>query len=171
VKWTFGDIRQVSSPVIDNSGNIYIIPGEISFSNLRTLYSLNPEGGINWEFNFNSQIVMDNTEPTIDYNGNIYFGGDTLFSVTNSGKLRWKRYLNGSTITSPLVCDINNDVYFGTFGGGFEQIFAFSGDGELKWKIDNLEFRTIGGCPAIAENETMFFPSWRNSKIAFSIIQ
>ena len=60
------------------------------FSNYRKLYSINSEGAINWEFNFIANTLWDNTEPTIDYNGNIYFGADTLYSLSNSGKLRWK---------------------------------------------------------------------------------
>lgn len=166
IKWTFGSKTLLSAPVVDNEGNIFIKPGEFSSSST-SLYSLNSEGTINWEFKLNSGILFDNTEPTIDWNGNIYFGQDTLYSLTNAGKLRWKRGL-GADITSALVSDINNTIYFGTSD---EKIFSFYEDGRLRWMTENLEFRTIGACPAITNDGKLLFPSWRNSNVSFSIIK
>jgi hypothetical protein len=172
IKWTFGDKEQLSSPVIDNDGNLYIIPGEQWFSNNRKFYSLDSEGKVNWEFDFGANTFWDNTEPTIDYNGNIYFGADTLYSLSNSGKLRWKKELGG-VIISPLVCDKNNVVYIGTenrtTGEGI--MYSFESNGELKWEIDNLGFRTLGGCPAITDEGSLLFPSWKNYQISLSIIK
>lgn len=168
VKWTFGDKKLTSSPVVDNAGNLYIIPGG-EFETNRILYSLSPDGNINWKFNFISHSWAVNVEPTIDYNGNIYFGRDTLYSVSNSGKFRWKNHLDGGTIVSSLVCDKENTIYFGTTN--IEKVFAFSSDGELEWKTDELPFRTLGACPAITDEGSLLFPTWRNYQISLSIIK
>jgi len=167
VKWTFGDRELLSSPVIDNDGNIFIIIRTNSLG--VTLYSINSDGEINWQFDFFSRVLMDNVEPTIDYNGNIYFGGDTLYSVTNNGKLRWAKSLDEGAIVAPIICDKNNDIYVAT--NRIQKIFSFTSDGKLKWKTAELPFRTLGACPAITDEGTLLFPSWRNYQISLSIIR
>ncbi len=169
MKWTFGDVEQTSAAVIDNAGNIYIISGHTTSKTKRKLYSLNPGGEINWEFELGNNGIWDNTEPTIDYYGNIYCGFDTLYSVTNGGKLRWKKYLNGRQIISSILCDIDNVIYVGTRFSN-EQIIAFESTGELKWIISDLPYRTIGAGASISENGTLFWPSWRNYNVSVSII-
>lgn len=166
IKWTFGNKRLSSAPVIDNQGNIFIIPGEYG-STEYVIYSLNAEGQINWEYESKTSALFDNIEPTIDWNGNIYFGSDTLYSFTNKGKLRWSKKLEG-VISSALVCDKDNDIYFGTSPNN---IYAYHSDGELKWIIKDLPFRTLGSCPAITSDGKLLFPSWRNSNLSLSIIR
>jgi len=171
LKWAFGNKVQRSSPVIDNNGNIFIIPGESKFFNKRKLYSLKPEGVINWEFKFGANTFMDNTEPTIDHNGNIYFGADSLYSLSNSGKLRWKMEL-GSVINTPLICDVNNVIYVGMQNrtNGVNKIIAVNDDGEILWEIlDNLE-RALGVSPALNEKGILFYPTWDNQNGVYLII-
>ena len=166
VKWVFGNKILASAPVVDNAGNIFIIPGKFGSTEF-VIYSLNDAGKINWEFKSNTSCLYDNIEPTIDWDGNIYFGSDTLYSFTNSGKLRWVKGLEGN-ISSALVCDINNDIYFGTSA---DNIYSFNSDGKENWIIRNLPFRTIGSCPAITSDGKLLFPSWRNAHVSLSIIR
>ncbi|MBU2492668.1 MAG: PQQ-binding-like beta-propeller repeat protein [Bacteroidetes bacterium] len=166
VKWTFGNKRLSSAPVVDNEGNIYILPGESGSINY-VIYSLDEAGVINWEFASKTSGLFDNIEPTIDWNGNIYFGCDTLYSFTNSGKLRWAKELEGN-ISSALVCDKDNDIYFSISP---DNIYSFHSDGEIKWIIKDLPFRTVGSCPAITNDGKLLFPSWRNNQISLSIVK
>lgn len=173
VKWTFGDKQLSSSPVIDNAGNIYIIPDVERSLTDRKFYSINSEGAINWTFDFTAKKVFDNTEPTIDYNGNIYFGADTLYSLTNGGKLRWKQSLNGRRIISPLICDKENVVYIGTENPEIleNKIIAVSDNGETKWEIIDAVERELGVSPALTEDGTLFYPTWDNALGNYLIIK
>lgn len=171
IEWTFGDQPLQSSPVVDNAGNLYILPGEDVIYDKTSFYSLNPTGQIIWEFEFSTQRLFDNIEPTIDYNGNLYFGTDTLYSLTNSGKLRWKKYLNGY-ISSPLISDINNVVYVAAnnLDYGTNYIIAFDEAGSELWKIEDNEERLPGVSAAINENGTLFYPTWNNDMGNYLII-
>ncbi len=173
VKWIFGDKRLLSSPVIDNAGNIYIIPGEQWFSNQRSIYSLNQQGVVNWKYDFIAETLWDNTEPTIDFDGNVYFGTDTLYSITNGGKLRWKKSLNGTEIVSPLICDKDNVIYLGVQDpdNGDNKIIAVKGNGEIKWEIIDTIERELGVSPALTEEGTLFYPTWNNEIGNFFIIK
>ncbi len=173
IKWVFGDKRLLSSPVIDNAGNIYIIPGEQWFSNQRSIYSLNQQGVVNWKYDFIAETLWDNTEPTIDYDGNVYFGADTLYSITNGGKLRWKKSLNGTEIVSPLICDKDNVIYLGVEdpGNGDNKIIAVKGNGEIKWEIIDTIERELGVSPALTEEGALFYPTWDNQYGNYFIIK
>ncbi|MCK9281277.1 MAG: PQQ-binding-like beta-propeller repeat protein [Melioribacteraceae bacterium] len=172
IKWTFGTTNQLSSPVIDNAGNIYINPGDIGTAN-RTLYSITPKGDIRWEFSYKSNMQLDNTEPTIDYNGNLYFGSDTLYSITNSGNLRWKKYLDSTNVVSPIICDNENTIYVGTEHGYkyINKIYAFKENGDKKWEIIDTEERAWGVSPAISEVGILFYPTFDNSNKTLLIIR
>lgn len=114
VVWTFGDILLETSPIVDSYGCIYILYADRYQPIPKILYSLNSDGSINWEYKFYDNFVSSSVTPTIDYNGNIYFGSDTLYSVNYKGKERWKVDLkDNETIFSPLICDADNNIYIG----------------------------------------------------------
>lgn len=171
VEWVFGEEGLRSSPVVDNQGNLYFIPDNYLLKDKTTLYSLSPQGIVNWTFNYGFNNLYDNTEPTIDYNGNIYFGYDTLYSVNHKGELRWQRTLN-SRIVSAIVSDKNCNVYVGTSAGGYPSpephtnyILAFNKVGELLWKLEIPNERNLGASPAITNDGRMVYPTFRGNNI------
>jgi len=177
IKWAFGNEKLMSGPVIDNDGNLYFIPGDVfewsrNDSIDRILYCLTSAGEIEWEFPFVSEVVWDNTEPTIDYDGNIYFATDTLYALNHTGDLRWKVPLEGNTI-SPLICDINNVIYVGAKNReiGQNQIYAVTAEGEILWVIRDSEIRSLGVSPAISEDGTLFYPTWDSVSRDYLIIK
>lgn len=172
IKWTFGEQSLCLSPVIDSDGNIIIISsgdkGCFQTSDV-IMYSINETGEINWSNSFANFNMPRNIEPTIDYNGNIYFGSDTLYSFTNSGKQRWKKELkDGFSVTSPLICDINNVIYIGTNNDITpleNKILAVNSDGNILWEIIVSGERDLGVSPALTEDGTLIYPTWRGQHL------
>ena len=166
INWTFGEESLFSSPVIDNEGNLYFIPGaRHSLDSLRSFYSINPEGEINWQYEFNCALVWDNTEATIDHDGNVYFATDTLYAFQNDGVLKWKYgFEPGVRNGSSLTCDANNVIYVGAQkeSTGENQIMAINPDGTLLRLIRDSEERYLGPAPALADDGTLFFPTYNN---------
>ena len=169
IDWVFGDKMLSSVPIVDNAGNLYFAPGlpypaGDTLVPYRKLYSLNPSGDVNWEFQFYANIIEYNTAATIDYNGNIYFASDTLYALSNTGQLKWKKPLGGRT-TSALICDINNIVYVGVQRQTVHEnlIYAFTDEGEALWVVSDTEFRSLGPSPALSEEGSLFYPSWDDS--------
>ncbi len=164
VKWTFGDQGLYSAPVVDNDGNLLFSPGPNSLiSGNRVFYSLDSDGDINWNFSYISRLLWDNSEPTIDYDGNIYFATDTLYSLNYRGELRWKfGFEDGYSNGSPLICDINNVVYAGVKhkSTGLNQVSAISSIGQVLWTVHNDEAGFLGTSPSISEIGTLFYPMW-----------
>lgn len=167
IEWVFGEEGLRSSPVVDNQGNLYFIPNNYLHKDKTTLYSLSPHGSVNWAFNYGFHNQLDNTEPTIDYDGNIYFGYDTLYSVNHKGELRWKQNLI-SKIISALVSDKNCNIYVGTSGGGYPNpdphtnyVIMFSKKGDILWKLEIADEQNLGASPAITNDGRLVFPTFR----------
>jgi len=159
IKWTFGNETLDSSPIVDSKGNIYFVPNNY---NPTILYSLAPNGDLRWSFPFSSGGgLIPNTEPTIDKNGNIYFGIDTLYSLNYEGKLRWKLGLEDVDIHSPLINDVLGNVYLGLAGFGGIKVMAVSSEGKKLWEIKIEGERETGTSPAIAKDGTLYYPTFR----------
>ncbi|PKL90427.1 MAG: hypothetical protein CVV23_00820 [Ignavibacteriae bacterium HGW-Ignavibacteriae-2] len=60
------------------------------------------------EFILRSFFILSRDD--YDKYGNVFFGWDTLYSVSFKGKLNWKQY-EGHT-SSSLMCDNNENVYY-----------------------------------------------------------
>jgi outer membrane protein assembly factor BamB len=164
IKWKFGRKTLRNGPMVDSRGNIYVLTDDDSLdSNVGNFYCLNPNGEIKWKYPHHRNGNYVATDPTIDKDGNIYFGTDTLYAVNYSGELRWKLHLKGGDNYSPLICDAQGTVYVGVqrnFRDG--EILAVSKDGVIKWAIPITEERELGDCPAISKNGILIYPTWRS---------
>lgn len=169
VKWEYGNMELLSSPIVDTQGNIYFIPGAYRDLPTKTLYCLNSKGELSWKFDFNDNMpLFDNVEPTIDYDGNIYFGVTEVYSVSHSGNLRWKYDLKNLAIISPLISDADGNIYIGvaSLEGAYEvAIISLNNKGELNWKIDIEDERALGASPAITKNKELIFPTFKAKSI------
>ncbi|MEA3288047.1 MAG: PQQ-binding-like beta-propeller repeat protein [Candidatus Marinimicrobia bacterium] len=163
ISWVYGDKTLSSAPVINNSGNIIFIPGDHLSPANRKIVSLYPNGTLFWEFEFQNTRLLDNTEPTIDWDGNIYFATDTLYSLTYRGALRWKHPIEGRTV-SPLICDGNNVVFVGSqdLSNGDCFISAFEGNGQSRWVLALGSYAGLGVSPAITEDGKALWSTWRD---------
>ena len=160
ISWTIEGVILESSPVIDSEGNLYYI---LDNEESAKMYSLNKFGELRWSFSFHESGIIPNTEPTIDIFGNIYFGADTLYSVTNNGELRWKYGLDGHGIMSPIICDVEGTIYIGTSKElGISKKPPIL---EKKWEVIVNDERVTGASPAIAEDGTLYFPTFRSNSI------
>jgi outer membrane protein assembly factor BamB len=168
VKWTFGDSRLQFSPIVDCKGNVYLLPDNDNQGKYY-LYSLHPDGMLRWKFEYSwSSPLIGYIDPTIDANGNVYFGTDTLYSVDYYGNLRWKTPIpENSIIGSPVICDKEGNIYLITFNSASNnKVFCFSGEGIIKWSL-NLpqDVNLPGASAAISNNGLMFIPSWSGKNI------
>jgi len=169
VKWTYGEITLNNSPMVDNQGNIFVYNGEPSGPILSdtcdfSFYSLNPSGILRWKYPLTRKYAYQ-MNPTIDWNGNVYFATDTLYSFTNDGELRWKIALE-SQVWSPLICDANNNIY--DFTNNEESGltgFCVNEFGEFVWKIENSGEHTRFGNTPIVFNNSVLLPGWRSEWI------
>ncbi|MBU2445116.1 MAG: PQQ-binding-like beta-propeller repeat protein [Bacteroidetes bacterium] len=168
VKWTYGNNYLLSSPVIDAQGNIYIIPAVNNKEN-NIVYSLKPNGTLRWKYELGVIAVYNylyNMEPTIDKYGNIYLGADTLYSITYDGKLRWKLGFGGFGISSPLISDVEGNIYLGLAKGLYNiKITKVSSNGNILFEVLINDERVMGYSPAISENGLLFFPTFRSNNI------
>jgi hypothetical protein len=101
----------VSTPSIDNAGNIYAIAGNYC-------WAFNPDATSRWKSSvtFNSSF----NSPTIGWNGTIYCVGIvTLYAFDYSGKLKWSHDLKTVDGTqkwtdNTAVVDVDETLYLGT---------------------------------------------------------
>lgn len=139
VKWSFGTLPLFSPPIVDNQGNIYFQKSTLQNEPVDTFYCLKPDGTVRWLYSFKkvNAIAVNyyGVEPaTIDKEGNIYLSAprDTIVSLTNDGKLRWKLPLTAYKGTEQLVCDVNGTIYCATWDN---HVLAISKSGSILWSL------------------------------------
>ncbi len=155
VKWLYQSFPAYGTPLVDNKGNIYYGARKPTHSNLsdnvnkRGIFSITQNGKLRWFYSAKMGPMMD---PTMDYDGNLYFAvGDSpsafeLVSVDSNGKLRWIfSDQEFQPIVSSLVNDLEGTIYFSSQSN---QIIKISSKGTLKWKIESN--KVVWNSPAIA---------------------
>jgi outer membrane protein assembly factor BamB len=150
IKWIFGNLTMPSYPIIDCKGNIYLLTLNSELNNKHSLYSLKPDGTVRWIFEHNNRNLTENENGiAMDYEGNIYFAYDSLYSVNYEGKLNWKmslKYLN----LAPLVIDAIGTVYIQRSGDGLNQLpLAVTKEGKILWEITSPLNSFSGRCGAL----------------------
>jgi hypothetical protein len=165
ILWEFGDKTLHNAPVISNEGVIYILPKPEDSDIFNSLYALNRDGTVKWEytFRFHNHTLWYGNTPALDYSGNVYIATDSLISISKNGQLNWKRGLIGFS-DCPLVTDINENIYVGTMSGREIFIFCFSKNGNEIWNLGLPEYQ-VGGSPAIDSMGRLIFPTWRSQRI------
>ena len=167
--WSFvtGDLVW-STPAIAANGTVYI------GSDDDHLYALEAKSGkLVWKLRLGScaQTVGVGPEatrcdvdagPTVGPDGVIYTGGDGVFAIEPSGKLRWRFPTNKHVSGAPALA-ADGTVYAGSQDNS---IYAITTDGKQRW-----EFRARGdveSSPAVEEDGTIYVGSDDNRLYALS---
>lgn len=134
-----------SSPAVDDNGRIFV-GSEDSY-----LYALDSDGTLFWKYQTGSQIE---SSPAIGADGTIYVCSDQLYSIDNTGSLKWSNP-EGGGYSSPAI-DADGSIYVHTGGMSSGELLAFSPDGAMKWS-----FSTNGGMtsPAIGTDGAIYVGS------------
>ena len=159
LQWKFSCGKASAVPMVDNSGNIYIISKLDSVG----LHSIFPNGTLRWTYNFTNWDIVNGPlwlSPAMDSNGNIYFPAPVyeqskMVSVDYDGNFRWE-YLfeqQDEEIWVPLICDADGTVYFGSTWGYY--YYALSSEGELLWKLP-LDGYQVDNSGAIDSDGTLY---------------
>jgi hypothetical protein len=158
IKWAFNGLLASASILVDSEGNIYFEKLKEPDYLKSNFISVKPNGELRWEYKNSIEPPADSS-PTIDKNGNIYFGVDTLYSVNYDGKLRWKIGLDGRC-DAPIVSDNLGNIYVITtsIDPDFTLIYKISERGSVIWTHQyNSMFETVGS-PAIGFDNIMLIP-------------
>lgn len=125
-KWHFSlleEERIVSSPLMDDYKNIYLITEEGKF------LSLTQEGRLRWERDLHSSFYAS---PALGRFNEIYLQSeDSIFAFNNTGQLLWTKGYGGGN-NSPIV-DEEGNVYLGSIKDS--AIFSFDANGMLRFFI------------------------------------
>ncbi len=143
-----GALHIHSSPVIAPNRTIYLCAGNI-------LFALDPQGNELWRYPTYHELYYS---PAIGLNGNIYFANDDYFFIISpSGKELKKVAIDSPATTSITIAKEGNQyhVYFGTE----DYLYAFTADGNLKWKYQPLSPSRIISTPSTYEGDIYFSTS------------
>jgi len=152
IKWSIdkGNVR--SSPMIDSQGNIYIIARPEENDTL-VFYSLASNGSEKFSYKFtNKGGEYRKIDPTIDKNGNLFFAGDSLYSLDYSGNLRWKLGLPDFNL-SPLVNDKDGNIYLIT---NDYTILSVNNNGYINWTFPFDRGGSLGYSTIISSNNILY---------------
>jgi hypothetical protein len=134
IKWSFGSNPEITTPIVDSEGNIYLLGKYHSSSEQPGLIKLDKDGNVLWEYKWGPQNLSELlSKPSIDRNGNIYFGYDSIYSVSYDGELRWKQDLAGKLFSSPII-DIRNYIYLISDENNQSRIVCINQEGNNIWE-------------------------------------
>jgi len=116
-------------------------------SSASRLYSISPDGGINWEFPYpamNTATTPIASQPVVDVGGTVYqvmgypyeniTGGDdvtVIYALHATGAVKWELELKGSTSSTPVI-GRDGKIYLAS--GSF--LYSVLADGTLDWSED-----------------------------------
>jgi hypothetical protein len=163
VIWVYGNISPTNSVMVDSHGNIYLNIDN-NLLKLNELICLLPDGTEKWKFSYSQQFINDNI-PTIDKEGNIYFGYDSLYSVNYQGELRWKVELPGQS-DGAIICDENTNIYVNTRLNGIFYTSIYSSQGQILKLINSGIQGATGSSAAISYTGKYLTPIFRNKIVS-----
>jgi hypothetical protein len=164
LKWSFGQSNYNSIPTINSQGDIYLLTKSDTINSGKTsLYCLHPDGTVKWFFSHQQLINAVFLEGTLDKCGNFYFATDTLFSVDNYGKLKWKLSLNNGS-GGFIINDVNGNLFLNVDFSYPLKYYAIDNEGNLKW-IAELGNQFGGFSSAIGTNNNIYIPTFKSSKL------
>lgn len=161
--------HNLGAPMVDNLNKIYVFGTDSTAANNFFLYSINPDGTMNWRYKINYYEYY--SAPTMDKDGNVIFSTRTnsnmkniIVSLDYYGNENWISQLPGnfeeSLIDHGLVCDAEGKIYCGsTFAGYF---YCLNSDGEILWTLD-LEDYDYDTSPAIGSDGTLYIGTHQSS--------
>src|SRR5436190_22986236 len=112
-KWTFAPGGYPSgAPAVGVDGTIYVGFGS-------TLYSLNPDSAVNWQFSVSSTLGAGGV--AIGADGTIYFGSwdQHVYALSPAGTNKWN-YSDNFPANGPPALDTNGNVYVGFDSGSIQ---------------------------------------------------
>ena len=166
LKWKYnykGVMRSSSSPIIDDTGTIYVCTCP---SGIGRINAIGPEGKSKWYFETMEQIF---SSPCLGPDGNIYVGSEDgyLYSLSSKGELLWKFHANGK-VGSPLVSN-NGTIYFCAKNDSDSDepvlFYALDEDGNMIWSTGVRHYSHLP--LALDSNGTIYYPcsgSWYRGK-------
>jgi outer membrane protein assembly factor BamB len=164
--WTYGNYFNISAPLIDNEGNVYL-SGKPQSDQKTSVTKLSSNGDVLWIKYWGDDNEPYFYTPTLDKNGNIYLGYDSLYCFKYDGTLRWKINLFENVegnILSSLSCDINDIIYVPVEVDLHKcKICAFNKEGKFVWQSAVL-VGSVGDSPALC-NGIMYLPTYRSEKL------
>jgi len=148
IKWSYAtEWLLENGPAIDRNGTIYVV-------DWRYLYSIYPNGTLNWRYYHGDTTA---SSPAIGDDDTIYFGSDNsqLYAINPNGTLKWTFTANDNIKSSPIIGP-DGTIYFSTFDEN-GKFYAINPNGTEKWHYD-ADFYCQKS-PAIAEDGTIYFNS------------
>jgi sugar lactone lactonase YvrE len=169
LKWVYQSGKINSIPLVDNEGNIYVVS---AINDSSALQSIKPNGDLRWLYNYYVARDEDDSGPTMDKNGNIYFTigwtsplfHSQLISIDYNGNFRWNYIFEDTTefIYQPLISDDEGTIYFGSGWGIY--YYAISNEGKLLWKLPLEEWYVLN-TSAIGKDGTLYFGTYKSSSM------
>lgn len=159
VVWKFISPATNTSPLVDKNGNVYLISTKKNFgtNDSTGLFALTPSGNIKWTYLTSYHDINGYRSQSMDLNGNIYFGTDTLYSVDYNGRLRWKKEVN--FIWGDIVTDSEGFIYVPKGKGTeLESIICFDTNGNKVFEVD-LFIDSFNGVHLLIDNEGVLIVS------------
>ena len=158
--WKVSQTGGVSKPIIDNSGNIYLV-------NFGKFICISPSGTLKWSFVPNDVFTeggdafSNASFATIDQSKIVFFYDTWLYNINSSdGSVNWKYnaphlgYQRGTPAIDP-----EGNIYVGRKNHNLASAFyKVKADGSgIIW--DNKTFGEIYTCPVLANDSNVYFAS------------
>ena len=151
--------NNLESPVLDQSGNIYVQDKKCN------LYAVSSDGQKKWEFKIDLPYSIGYKMPAIGPEGNVYIVGDSVYAFNSEGTKLWSyfpeeyHYFGPMLITtSTPTVGSDGTVYIVLHPEHQLDLVALNQDGTEKWHTIITDAYYCVGSITIGQDGTLYFP-------------
>lgn len=152
--------QSILGPIIGPQGSIYVLLYNQISSSDSTIFAVNSDGSIRWEYSASTSGSVLGGGMTVGPNGTVYLAGTEVLALSDTGTVKWSMDSENPK-TAPVV-DGNGHLYYISTS---DSLISLSSTGNSRWQYEFSQTINPNTTLAITEKNDIVVPVAADDKV------